>query len=52
MDGWKEGRMEDGWKDGSQSRVKDCLQQSKIKINKPNMAQFLKFSMLFALQLN
>ena len=25
MDGWK-----DGWKNGCKSRVKDCLQQSKI----------------------
>ena len=24
----------DGWVDGSRSRVKDCLQQSKIKIQK------------------
>ena len=27
-DGWKEGWM-DGWMDGRESRVKDCLQQSK-----------------------
>ena len=30
LDGWKDGWM-DGWKDGRESRVKDCLQQSKIK---------------------
>ena len=29
MDGWKE-----GWKDGRESGVKDCLQQSKIKVLK------------------
>ena len=29
MDGWME-----GWKDGSQSPVKDCLQQSKTKWQK------------------
>ena len=28
-DGWKDGWM-DGWMEGSQSRFKDCLQQSKI----------------------
>ena len=28
LDGWKGGRME-GWMDGWESRVKDCLQQSK-----------------------
>ena len=32
MDGWMGGWM-DGWMDGSKSRVKDCLQQSKNKIN-------------------
>ena len=29
MDGWMDGWM-GGWMDGSKSRVKDCLQQSKI----------------------
>ena len=29
MDGWVDGWM-DGWMGGSQSRVKDCLQQSKM----------------------
>ena len=29
--GWKEGWV-DGWMDGSQSRVKDCLQQSKTNV--------------------
>ena len=29
MDGWMGGWV-DGWVDGSQSRVKDCLQQSKL----------------------
>ena len=28
MEGWKDGRV-DGWMDGWESRVKDCLQQSK-----------------------
>ena len=31
MDGWKDGWM-DGGVDGGESRVKDCLQQSKINI--------------------
>ena len=30
MDGWVGGCV-DGWMDGGESRVKDCLQQSKIK---------------------
>ena len=30
LDGWKDGWM-DGWVGGGKSRVKDCLQQSKIK---------------------
>ena len=30
MGGWMDGWM-DGWVDGCKSRVKDCLQQSKIK---------------------
>jgi hypothetical protein len=30
MDGWV-----GGWVDGRESRVKDCLQQSKIKVKKP-----------------
>ena len=29
MDGWVGGWM-DGWVDGWESRVKDCLQQSKV----------------------
>ena len=32
MDGWVGGWV-DGWMDGSKSRVKDCLQQSKIDFN-------------------
>jgi hypothetical protein len=32
MDGWVDGWM-DGWMDGWESRVKDCLQQSKNKRN-------------------
>ena len=32
MDGWMDGWM-GGWMDGRESRVKDCLQQSKIKLN-------------------
>ena len=31
MDGWMDGRKE-GRKEGRESRVKDCLQQSKIEI--------------------
>ena len=31
MDGWMGGWM-GGWMDGSKSRVKDCLQQSKISL--------------------
>jgi hypothetical protein len=33
MDGWV-----DGWMDGWESRVKDCLQQSKIKTNNFKLA--------------
>ena len=33
MGGWMDGWV-GGWVDGSQSRVKDCLQQSKIKNRK------------------
>jgi hypothetical protein len=29
LDGWMDGWM-DGWVDGRESRVKDCLQQSKM----------------------
>ena len=29
MDGWMDG-WKGGWMDGGESRVKDCLQQSKI----------------------
>ena len=36
MDGWMGGWM-DGWMDGSKSRVKDCLQQSKIKFEIENV---------------
>jgi hypothetical protein len=32
MDGWVGGLM-GGWMDGSKSRFKDCLQQSKTKWN-------------------
>jgi hypothetical protein len=31
MDGWMDGWM-GGWMDGRESRVKDCLQQSKISL--------------------
>ena len=30
LDGWMDGWV-GGWMDGGESRVKDCLQQSKIK---------------------
>jgi hypothetical protein len=33
MDGWMDGWM-GGWVDGRESRVKDCLQQSKIVYTK------------------
>jgi hypothetical protein len=32
LDGWMGGWM-DGWMDGWESRVKDCLQQSKTELN-------------------
>jgi hypothetical protein len=35
LDGWMDGWM-DGWVDGWESRVKDCLQQSKILQKNPN----------------
>ena len=53
MDGWV-----DGWMEGSQSQVKDCLQQSKraplggANINKPKMVRFLKIKFLIILKLN
>ena len=31
VDGWVDGWM-GGWMDGSKSRVKDCLQQSKMNV--------------------
>ena len=45
--GWVDGWM-DGWMDGCKSRVKDCLQQSKIgksnaKIHYKNAKQILCF---------
>ena len=51
MGGWMEGRV-DGWMDGSQSWVKDCLQQSiNFSINKPKMVRFLKIKFLIILKL-
>ena len=48
MDGWV-----DGWMDGSKSRVKDCLQQSKILLplfgnNKSQKSSLLPQPILFA----
>ena len=56
----------DGWVEGWESRVKDCLQQSKIKFliiskinfneglnyNKAKMVRFLKIKFLNILKLN
>ena len=44
MDGWV-----DGWMEGGESRVKDCLQQSK---NKTKMVQSLKIKFLIISKLN
>ena len=56
MDGWMGGWVGgwvDGWMDGSKSRVKDCLQQSKILLplfgnNKSQKSSLLPQPILFA----
>ena len=43
MDGWVDEWMDgliDGWMGGSKSRLKDCLQQSKILIKRNKLMKF------------